>query len=120
MSRVHENRFSLMDISEKAMCPLFGYASVPQYYAETRPIGKLNQIRIPTMFFSAIDDPTINQEFNPYKEFESNENIIGCFTTRGGHCGHFTGRIIPSQWFAEPMIEFLEYLESRPREPQAS
>ena len=29
MSRVHENRFSLMDISEKAMCPLFGYASVP-------------------------------------------------------------------------------------------
>ena len=72
------------------------------------------------MFFSAIDDPTINQEFNPYKEFESNENIIGCFTTRGGHCGHFTGRIIPRQWFAEPMIEFLEYLESRPREPQAS
>ena len=71
------------------------------------------------MFFSAIDDPTINQEFNPYKEFESNENIIGCFTTRGGHCGHFTGRIIPRQWFAEPMIEFLEYLESRPREPQA-
>ena len=117
MSRVYENRFSLMDISEKAMCPLFGYNSVPEYYAETRPIGKLHQIRIPTMFFSSIDDPTINHEFNPYKEFENNENIIGCFTTKGGHCGHFTGRIIPRQWFAEPMIEFLEYLESRPKEP---
>ena len=48
------------------------------------------------MFFSSIDDPTINHELNPYKEFENNENIIGCFTTRGGHCGHFTGRIIPT------------------------
>jgi len=42
MTIVYENRFSLMDISEKAMCPLFGYKSAPEYYADTRPIGKLH------------------------------------------------------------------------------
>jgi len=68
------------------------------------------------MFVSSIDDPTINPEFNPYKEFENNDNIIGCFTRRGGHCGHFTGGIIPRQWFPSPMLEFLDYLESRSRE----
>jgi predicted alpha/beta-fold hydrolase len=53
----------------------------------------------------------INPELYPYKELESNPHIIAGFTKRGGHCGHFTGGIIPKQWFTEVYWRFLDFIE---------
>lgn len=77
---MQDSRFSLMDISERAMSQLFGYRNLETYYEHSQTAGSLHGIKIPTMFMSANDDPTISQEFNPYKEFEGNDHIIGCFT----------------------------------------
>ncbi len=115
MRRVYENRFSIMDISENAMSHKFEYQCLDKYYSDTQPIGKLHKVKVPTMFLSALDDPTINPIFNPYKEFENNEHIIGVITSRGGHCGHLSGGLLPKQWFPAPMLEFLDYLESKSR-----
>ena len=52
-------------------------------------------IKIPTLFLNSIDDPTINPELYPYKEFENNDQVMAAFTQRGGHCGHFMGGLRP-------------------------
>jgi predicted alpha/beta-fold hydrolase len=69
-------------------------------------------IKKPTFFLNCIDDPTINPELYPYEEFKANPNILGGFTRRGGHCGHFTGTLIPKQWFPNVYLHFLDFIET--------
>lgn len=95
LTRVKENRTSLMDISEKVLAPHFGYKTLDEYYADSQSVGSLHKIRVPTFFLNALDDPTIDPSLYPYKEFENNDHIIAGFTKRGGHCGHFTGGFRP-------------------------
>lgn len=48
------------------------------------------------MFLNAEDDPCFDGKLNPFKEFEgASDYILLAFTKRGGHCGHFTGGIVP-------------------------
>ncbi len=116
MSSVRANNKSLMDISEKTLSTLFGYTSIDEYYEATQPVGKLNAIKVPTLFLNSIDDPTMSEEFNPYHEFENNPNIIGAFTKKGGHCGHFSGGLLPYQWFPVLKLEFLDFLEEKSKD----
>jgi len=45
---------------------------------------------------NAEDDPCFDGRLNPIKEFEgASDHIILAFTKRGGHCGHFTGGLVP-------------------------
>ena len=104
-----------MDMSEKALAPLFGYSSIEEYYDDTQSVGRLHKIKVPTFFLNAIDDPCINESLYPYKEFENNDFIVAGFTKRGGHCGHFTGGLRPFQWFPIPYMEFLDHIESKTR-----
>lgn len=48
------------------------------------------------MFMNADDDPCFDGKLNPFKEFEgTSDYILLAYTKRGGHCGYFTGKIIP-------------------------
>lgn len=76
-------------------------------------MGKLNKIQVPTFFLSVLDDPIINENLYPFKEFEANPNILGGFTKRGGHCGHFSGGLKPYQWFPQPLVEFFDFIEKK-------
>ena len=102
-----------MDISEKVLAPMFGCKSLSQYYDETQSAGRLNKIKIPTLFFNALDDPCINAETYPYKEYESNDLVMAIFTNRGGHCSHITGNFRPIQWFPALFLEFLDFVEKK-------
>lgn len=57
-----------------------GHNDLDHYYNETSTAGKLHKIKVPTFFMGALDDPCISIENYPYKEFESNENLIAGFT----------------------------------------
>lgn len=61
-----ENKFSLMDMSEKALAPFFGYCDLKRYYDDTQAVNRLHKIKVPTFFLNAIDDPMINPELYPY------------------------------------------------------
>ena len=104
-----------MDISEQALAPLFGYSSLEKYYDDTQAVGRIHMIKVPTLFLNSIDDPTINPELYPYKEFENNDYVMAAFTLRGGHCGHFMGGLKPRQWFPLIYLEFLDHLERTSR-----
>lgn len=58
----------------------------------------------------------MSEEFNPYHEFENNPYIIGAFTKKGGHCGHFSGGFLPYQWFPVMKLEFLDFLEQKSKQ----
>jgi predicted alpha/beta-fold hydrolase len=64
---------------------------------------------------NALDDPIIDPSLYPFKELETSEHVIAGFTTKGGHCGHFTGGWLPTQWFANPLLQFLDHLEAKAR-----
>jgi predicted alpha/beta-fold hydrolase len=80
--------------------------------------GCLHKIKVPTIFLNAEDDPCFDGKLNPIKEFEgASDHILLAFTKRGGHCGHFTGGLIPQQWHPNLFLEFLEFLESKRLNP---
>lgn len=87
------------------------YQDYDQYIEETHMWGKIHTIQKPTMFISTYDDPIIRPDLYPFKEFEGNPNVIGAFTKRGGHCGHISGGLMPYQWFPQPILEFLNFME---------
>ena len=94
------------------MIPSFNYPGGEHEYFENAQVqGKINKIKVPTFFLQCYDDPCINPELYPFKEFTKNENVIAGFTQRGGHCGSFTGGLKPVQWFPIPLLEFLEFLQ---------
>lgn len=116
-----KNKFSLMYMSEKALAPFFGYSDLNKYYDDTQSVNRLHKIKVRTFFLDAIDDPTINPELYPYLEyllleFTENLNILGGFTRRGGHCGHFTGALIPKQWFTGVYCHFLDFIENKTKQ----
>lgn len=113
MDKLRYYKWSLMDISEQVLAPMFGFKSLNDYYDATQTVGELHKIKVPTFFLNAIDDPTIDSALYPYKELENNDYIVSAFTNRGGHCGHFTGGFRPYQWFTCLYIDFLEFLEAR-------
>ena len=113
LDKLNKYKWSLMDISEQVLAPMFGFTNLNDYYDATQTVGQLHKIKVPTFFLNTLDDPTIDPCLYPYKELENNDFIVSAFTKRGGHCGHFTGGFRPYQWFTAPYMDFLEFLEAR-------
>ena len=94
-----ENRYSMMDMDARALIPFFGYSgpnALDDYYNDTQIAGKMNKIKVPTMFLNAWDDPCYDKRLYPFKEFENgNDNLLLAMTKAGGHCCFFTGSLIP-------------------------
>eukprot|EP00347_Sterkiella_histriomuscorum_P006268 403353420 len=110
-SRVMANKYSLMDIDFNVMIPSFNYKTLDEYYEDSQVKGHINKIKIPTFFLQCHDDPCLDPNLYPMKEFTKNEYVIAGFTQKGGHCGSFTGGLKPVQWFPTPLLEFLEYIQ---------
>lgn len=89
----------MMDMDQNAIIPFLGYKGkgrLFEYYNDTQVTGCLHKIKVPTIFLNAEDDPCFDGKLNPIKEFEgASDHILLAFTKRGGHCGHFTGGLIP-------------------------
>ena len=80
-----------MDLDQNVMIKAMGYTDLKAYYSATQCVGKLSKIKVPTFFLNCLDDPCTDKNLYPFKEFENSENVIAAFTTKGGHCGHYTG-----------------------------
>lgn len=84
------------------------YKDVDDYLDQADVFNKMNRIKVPFFFLSAIDDPIMG----PYipEMDDINENVIVGQTKYGGHCGYFTGRCLPvQQWFPAPTFEFIDH-----------
>lgn len=87
----------------------YGFESVEEYYDKSSCIHQLKNIKVPTLFLNALDDPIFDKIAIPYQEFLQNDNIMLATTHGGGHIGYLKGIMKIEQWFTEPLFEFLKY-----------
>ncbi|KAJ3097812.1 hypothetical protein HDU97_004548 [Phlyctochytrium planicorne] len=111
---------SLTEFDDHVTRRAFGFRTVHEYYRMGSSAQFVPDIRIPTLFFSALDDPIASYKTLPVYEALANPNVVIATTRRGGHIGWFEGWIFPTRWFQKPVVEFLvrilEAYESLPAE----
>lgn len=75
---------------------LFGYKDVDDYYDRASSHHNIPDIKTPTLFMMAEDDPVIGVACIDYDLFKDNKNIAMATTKYGGHLGygesHFSQR----------------------------
>lgn len=84
---------TMYDFDETLTGPLHGFAGADDYYSRSSSLGWLAHISIPTLLFSAVDDP-----FTPAEVLEDVRSVAGHnpaleidFRPHGGHVGFIAG-----------------------------
>jgi predicted alpha/beta-fold hydrolase len=85
--------------------PAHGFAGAEDYYRRSSSLGFLPAIRVPTLLFSAVDDPFLPPRvLDQVREVaRENRHLVPEFTPRGGHVG----------WVAGPPWRPEYYMEGR-------
>lgn len=68
------NRFSMMDMDQRAIIPYFGYKGphgLNEYYSKTQTVGRLHLIKVPTLFLNAEDDPATTHSSTPSRSLRA-------------------------------------------------
>ena len=73
ISKEPENKFKNFD--DRVTSRMFGYTGVFDYYKNCSVIHILKDIKVKTLFISAIDDPFFGPDIIPHKEFKENYHI---------------------------------------------
>jgi predicted alpha/beta-fold hydrolase len=70
-------KFDLLAMTEEIFPLMFGFKDINEYYEYSRAKGNLDKIKVPTYFFNAEDDPSLDPKIYPKGEFETgNDKII--------------------------------------------
>lgn len=67
---------TLSDLDDAITCKLWGYNDKSEYYDKTSCIHRLNDVKIPLLFFRACDDPVVDQHDDPGQFFKDNKNVL--------------------------------------------
>ena len=67
---------------------MWGFKDREDYYRKASCMHRIPQIKIPTFFMNALDDPIVNEKCIDFDSFKSNPNIILGTTRIGGHLGY--------------------------------
>ena len=67
---------------------LHGFKSRDEYFRKASCCHRIKEIRTPTLFLNAYDDPLILDTCIDYKAFERNSNVALATTMHGGHNSH--------------------------------
>jgi len=102
-------RMSIMDFDTHFTVPLGGFEDLDDYYTKGSSIGRLRNIRCPTLIVTAQDDPLI-----PYESFAGIDGAVRLMAPPyGGHLGFVgrRGRGDPDRYWAENRA--LDFLGAR-------
>lgn len=96
--------------------------SLDEYHRKYSCATFLKNIKVPTMFFFAEDDPIISRSCIEFENSLQNDNILITNTTYGAHLSHYEHFFKVDQWLHKPVFEFFDYFKrneiSRPRANQ--
>ncbi|HYD51026.1 MAG TPA: hydrolase [Gemmatimonadaceae bacterium] len=102
---------TLWDFDDVVTAPVHGFRNAAEYYARSSSIHFLDGIRLPTLLFSAEDDPFLPREvLHEVREIaHDNPMLTVDFVERGGHVGFVSGRWPwRPHWYGEwRVLEFL-------------
>ena len=110
ISKEPENKFK--DFDDRVTSRMFGYTGVFDYYKNCSVIHILKNIKVKTLFISAIDDPFFGPDIFPHKEFKENDHIYLVATRGGGHIGYYSSIFSSEQWHNRPAFMFFDHLNS--------
>ena len=89
-----ERAVSIYDFDDAVTAPVHGFADAHDYYSRSSSLGWIKQIRLPTLFLSAVDDPFLPpQVLDEVRAVAAGNPALTLeFTTHGGHVGFVAGR----------------------------
>jgi predicted alpha/beta-fold hydrolase len=97
---------SFWDFDDAVTAPVHGFAGADDYYERASSLPFLPQVTVPTLLFSAIDDP-----FLPARVLErvraaaaANSNLEVDFTPKGGHVGWVSGPPWAPRYYMEERV----------------
>jgi len=100
------------EFDDAVTAPLHGFRDAAHYYEQSSSIRFIEDVRVPTLLFSATDDP-----FTPPEVLTTISSLVAAtptivtdFTPNGGHVGWIEGSLWPSHYYMESRI--IEYLSA--------
>lgn len=81
------------------------------YIDKCGPIHRVPNIKKPTMFLNSLNDPFISATLDK-EVFTKNPNTVLATNEYPGHLGYHESLFSLDQWFAAPVIDFLDGIES--------
>lgn len=112
LDQVLQDMKTVRQLDELITSRQYGYDSVEEYYAKSSCAPMLRNIKTPTLFFNALDDPIFDKVAIPYSEFLENDHIMLATTSGGGHIGFLHGVMKIEQWFTVPIFEYFNYFKN--------
>jgi predicted alpha/beta-fold hydrolase len=101
--------FGIREFDDCATAPLYGFAGADDYYARASALGFLARVRVPTLCFSADDDPFIPAASVARARAVASPVVTFAVTPWGGHTGFVSGPWPwrPVYWAEETAIAWL-------------
>ena len=98
---------TIRDFDSLITTPMFGYASIDEYYTDSSCRYFLKDVKHPGMIFHALDDPFVPKNSVPdVKELSSSLSLE--ISNNGGHMGFLKGGLPwrPAYWLTRRIDEF--------------
>lgn len=92
------------EFDERFTAPFHGFASVEEYWDRSSSLRFLDQIAIPTLALSALDDPFLSPTCFPHQIARTHETLFLETPARGGHVGFIDSLALERTW-AEARVE---------------
>ena len=94
------------DLDDAFVAPIHGFAGAADFYRCASSGPALGQIRQPTLFIAALDDPFVPADSLP-RDGGDNPHLYWLVTPRGGHLGYVAGSALrPRFWAERQVMEF--------------
>lgn len=106
MSPVTQNK-----VDDLLTSRLGGYKNREEYHNQGACCHKIPDIKTPTLFLNALDDPLIPPLAVDFASIKANPNCVLATTRFGGHMGYFENCLTESQWWANPILDFLNIMK---------
>jgi len=100
----------LTEIDEKITSKIYGYDGMYDYHYKAACCWAIPNIKIPTLFMNALDDPLIDEAVIDFDSIKANENCILATSKTGGHVGYFESFFGEKNWCRKSVLDFLYLL----------
>ncbi|KAJ2722892.1 hypothetical protein GGI07_003019 [Coemansia sp. Benny D115] len=98
---------NINQFNEEYTIKVFGYNSVSELNTTGSCVHYLKNIKTPMLFINALDDPMCYRHTIPFKEIESNPNLVLACTKYGGHLAYFEGTGV-TPWLPKQLSMFVK------------
>ncbi|KAK8699248.1 hypothetical protein V6N13_115339 [Hibiscus sabdariffa] len=109
-----EKSSSLRDFDNHATRILGKFETVDTYYRRSSSTNYIENVSVPLLCVSALDDPVCTSEAIPWDECRVNENIVLATTPHGGHLAFYEGITASGIWWVRVVNEFFGVVRTSP------